>query len=148
MKKIVYVIGSLRNPRIPHIGNDIRNAGFEAADYWWSAGCHCGCGHSADESWTIYSKIREQSYKEAIYDYAAQNIFNFDLFHLNRADAGVMVMPAGKAAHMEFGYLRGRNKPVFILFEEAEPERGDIMHGFATDIFFSVEALIETLKKL
>jgi nucleoside 2-deoxyribosyltransferase len=71
-------------------------------------------------------------------------VFEFDKFHLDRCDAAVLLMPAGKSAHLELGYMRGKGKPGFILFDE-EPERYDVMVKFATDIFFKKEDLFECL---
>jgi nucleoside 2-deoxyribosyltransferase len=49
-------------------------------------------------------------------------------------------MPAGKSAHLELGYMIGRGKPCFVLFDE-EPERWDVMYQFATAVCFSYEEL-------
>ena len=134
----LYVIGSLRNPRITEVGNALRAAGYNVFEDW-----HAG-GPSADDEWQRYEKERGRGYKEALAGYHAQNIFNFDLVHLNRAEAGVLVMPAGRSGHIEFGYLAGQNKPVFVLFDE-EPSRYDIMHQFATAICFNIDELVQEL---
>ena len=56
-------------------------------------------------------------------------------------------MPTGKSGHLELGYLRGQNKPGYILFDK-EPKKWDVMHNFATNIFYDVNELIKELKKL
>jgi hypothetical protein len=56
-------------------------------------------------------------------------------------------MPAGKSGHLELGYFVGTGKPGFIYFD-AVPDRYDVMHQFATDVFSSDEELIEGLKML
>ena len=139
--KSIYVIGSLRNPNIPETAREIRSLGFEAFDDWFAP------GSETDNFWRDYEKSKGSSYKEALSGYAARHVFEFDKSHLDRCDAAVMVMPAGKSAHLELGYVLGHEKPGFILFDE-EPERWDVMYQFATGIFFCKEDLFEALKKL
>lgn len=135
---IVYVIGSLRNLAIPDVAQSLRIHGHEVFDDWWSSSEDC------DDWWQAHERRRGRAYKEAIYGYHARHVFEFDKFHLDRAEAGVMVMPAGRSGHLELGYLIGQHKPGFILFDQ-EPERFDIMHLFATAICFSVEELVREL---
>jgi hypothetical protein len=137
--KSIYIIGSLRNPAIVSFANELQREGFEAFADWFSA------GPEADDILRDYSKARDRNYKQTLQSYAARHIFSFDKFHLDRCDAAVLVMPAGKSGHIELGYLIGKGKPGFILFDE-EPERIDVMHQFATDIFFNKEELFKALK--
>jgi hypothetical protein len=139
--KSVYIIGSLRNPEIPKIGNALRDIGLDVFDDWH------GGGPEADDKWQEYEGIRGRSYKEALRGYAAQQVFNFDKLHLDRVDGVVMVMPAGRSGHLEFGYARGLGKPGYILFDKV-PERYDVMYNFATDVFFSVDELIQHLNPI
>ena len=132
--KTVYLIGSLRNPRVAEVGSMIRAEGYEAFDDWH------GAGPEADDFWMKYEKARGRSYRQALQGHAAANAFAFDKRHLDRSDAGVMVMPAGKSGHLELGYLAGQGKPTFILFDE-EPERWDLMVKFATHIAFDFDEL-------
>lgn len=139
MGKVVYVIGSLRNPEIPIIGNKLREAGFDAFDDWFAA------GPIADDSWRDYELLRGHSYKQALEGHAAKHVFEFDLFHLNRSDVGLLVLPAGKSGHLELGYLRGQGKPCYVLFDVV-PERYDVMYQFADDVFFNVDEMVKELK--
>lgn len=137
---VVYLIGSLRNPHIGQIGNEIRDAGFEVFDDWFAA------SPTADDAWQEYEKHKGTSYKDALKGYAAKHVFAFDLHHLNRADIVVLTLPAGKSGHLELGYSIGRGKPGYVLFD-AEPDRWDVMYQFAKDVFFDTESMIKTLKE-
>jgi nucleoside 2-deoxyribosyltransferase len=139
-KEVIYLIGALRNPKIPLIANRIRKEGFEVFDDWFSPGPH------ADDFWRKYEKIRGSTYKQALKNWAAKHIFNFDRFHLNRATIVILCMPAGKSGHLEFGYIIGKGKKGYVLFDK-EPKRWDIMYQFADDVFFDVEELVKELKK-
>ena len=129
MIKSFYIIGSLRNPEIPVFANEIQGIGFEAFADWFAPGPH------ADDYWRKYSKQRCWTYEQALQSYAATHIFEFDHFHINRCDAGVLLMPAGKSGHLELGYMIGQGKPGFIVFDK-EPKRWDVMVQFAK-VFFS-----------
>lgn len=133
--KTIYLIGSLRNPKVPKVGNLLREAGFDVFDDWFAA------GPIADDSWQEYEKIRGHSYDAALKGLAARHVFEFDLQHLNRADIGVLMLPAGKSGHLELGYLRGQGKPCYVLFDK-EPERWDVMYQFCNGVYFNADALI------
>lgn len=96
----LYIIGSLRNPEIPRVAQTLRDMGHTVFDSWFAA------GPEADDHWQAYSKARGQTYEEALQDYAAQNVFHFDKRHLDRADAAILVLPAGRSGHLELGVLR------------------------------------------
>lgn len=136
---MIYLIGSLRNPAVPELANRLRGHGFEVFDDWYAA------GPEADDKWQAYEEARGRTYKDALAGWAATNVYGFDKRHLDRADAGVLSLPAGKSGHLELGYLAGRGKPVFVLFDKV-PERWDVMYQFATPCF-SERELVEGLQR-
>jgi nucleoside 2-deoxyribosyltransferase len=141
-QKSIYLIGALQNLlKVQKFGNKIRTLGFDVFDDWSSP------GPEADQWWRTYEKGKNHSYKEALNGYACKHIFEFDKFHLDRCDMGLLMMPAGKSGHLELGYLIGQGKPGFILFDK-EPKKYDIMVRFATEIFFSQKELLYYLKSL
>ena len=137
---MIYLIGSLRNPEIPRIGNYIRSLGVEVFDDWFAG------GKIADDEWQEYETTRKRDYASALKGYAADHVFAFDKHHLDRSHAGILVLPAGKSGHLELGYLAGQGKPTYILFDQV-PERWDVMYKFATEVFFDLEDLGERLKQ-
>lgn len=140
MKKVIYVIGSMRNPLVIDVAAQLRHVGFDVFDDWYAP------GPEADDFWQSYAKHRGQTYKEALSDYHARHVFEFDKFHLDRAEVAVLVMPAGRSAHIELGYMVGQGKKAYVLFD-TEPERYDIMYNFATGVCFSVPELLTTIKE-
>lgn len=138
--KSIYVIGSLRNENIPVLGNRLRAAGWDAFDDWY------GAGPEADDKWRDYEQLRGRDHKASLYGYAARHVFEFDKRHLDRCDLAVLVMPAGKSGHLELGYFVGTRKPGFIYFDRV-PDRYDVMHQFATDVFHGEDQLLEGLEK-
>ncbi len=136
---MIYLIGALRNPDMAPVAQVLRDAGHEVFDDWRAA------HPDADDKWRDYEKARGRSYTQALWAPFAQSVFALDRAWLDKADAGVMVLPAGKSAFAELGYLAGRGKPVFALLLE-EPERWDFMLQFATEIVTSTERLLEVLR--
>jgi len=122
--KAIYIIGSLRNRELViETGNKLRAIGIEGFDDWISP------GPEADDYWKSYSEARGQNYLEALDSWAAQHVFEFDHFHLNRCDGAILLPPAGKSCHLEFGYIIGKGKPGWILLDN--PDRFDVMYQFA-----------------
>lgn len=138
---IVYLVGSLRNPEVPKIAAILRDRGIEVFDDW-----HAG-GEKADEEWMKYEQARGRDYHQALAGYAARHTFEYDKYHLDRADVGVMVAPCGKSGHLELGYLLGQGKPGYIYMAE-DPERWDVMVLFATKVLRHVNGLVAELELL
>lgn len=142
-KRIIYIIGSLKNPNIPIIANKLRKdlgKTVEIFNDWYHS------SEDADDWMHKCCKERGLNYKETLKTYGALNTFEFDKKHIDRSTDVVMVMKAGRSGHLELGYAIGRGKRGYVLFDE-EPERADIMYNFATDIFFNYNDLLKELKK-
>lgn len=134
----LYLIGSLRNPEVPKVAEQIRKLGYDVFDDWYAA------GPEADDYWRDYEKARGHTYEQALAGYAAGHVFEFDKTHLDRCDMCVLLYPAGRSGHIEFGYARGAGKHAVICIPE-EPERYDVMLKFAHKICLSVPKLLEYL---
>jgi hypothetical protein len=74
-------------------------------------------------------------------------VYAFDHAHLTRCEGAVLVLPAGKSAHLELGWMLGRGKKGYVLFDK-EPERWDVMYQFADAGFSEATALYAHLKGL
>jgi hypothetical protein len=133
MKKVLYLIGSLRNPRIPSLAKRLReeNPDVEVFDDWYAA------GPEADDYWKSYEQGRGRAYQDALKGYAARHVFDFDKFHLDRATHTLLVLPAGKSGHMECMYAAyGVGSETAILLD-AEDVRWDVMYQFIPTILES-----------
>ena len=113
----------------------LRKEGFFVFDDWYAA------GPEADDKWMDYEKARGHDFATALQGYAANHVYQFDLHHLKRADMGLLVLPAGKSGHLEFGYMIGQGKPAYILLDK-EPDRFDVMYRFATGVFSKIDDLL------
>lgn len=121
----IYVATSWKNDLYPSVVLELRSHGHLVYDFRdanrafnWS---------QIDPAWDQSNPVlsaedlqRARSSREANVAYA------HDKGALDWCDAGVVVMPCGRSAHLEAGYLIGQGKPVFILL--ANGERPDLMH--------------------
>lgn len=135
----IYLIGSLRNPRVTEVANELRSYGWEVFDDWMAA------GPEADDYWLKYEKEKGVSMTDALKSYAAKHVFEFDKYHLDRCDMAVLLLPAGKSGHLEIGYMAGQGKSTFALFD-SEPDRWDVMYQFLTGVATDVAMLIDQIK--
>jgi len=56
--------------------------------------------------------------------------FALDKAGMDKADCCVLVLPSGRSAHLEAGYMAGEGKPVFTLvLEPCEPELMSLLLG-------------------
>lgn len=140
--KSLYLIGSLRNEEIPKVAGPLRDLGLDVFDDWYAA------GPEADDYWKTYETGRSRTYSDALRGFAAQHVFSFDKHHLDRVDAGLLVLPAGRSGHLELGYIVGSGKPGFILLDDDYVKEGrfDVMYNFATRVFENKEEMIEYFK--
>lgn len=137
----LYLIGSLRNEKVPKLAEQIRKASpeTEVFDEWYSA------GPIADDSWKEHQRSKGLSYQEALAGYAAKNVFAFDKRHLDRSTHALLVLPAGKSGHMEVMYAAyGVGAKTAILLDP-EDVRWDVMYQFIPTILESEEEVIKWL---
>jgi hypothetical protein len=139
IKGQIYLVGSLREPKVIALGNALRDEGFLIFEDWISA------GPDADDCLRDYYRARRFNYKQILSSPAAKHIFAFDKYHLDQSEAAILIAPAGKSCHLEIGYMAGQGKKTFYYLEE-EPERVDIMTQFCTAVCLGYNDLVETLR--
>lgn len=139
---MIYLMGSLKNPKIPAIANSLRKKGFDVFDEWFAA------GPTADRHWKAYAQGRGLPYREALNLPFVTTAFDFDMKHLALCEAGVMVMPCGKSAHVELGLFIGSRRKMFIL-HDGEPEGDDweLMPKIATAMAYDIDELVAQMKE-
>ena len=136
----IYIIGSLRNPIIPELTKRLMDEGFDAFSEW------AGAGEKADDAFKAYHQSLGRTYLEALKTDAAKTIFEFDKKHIDESDTVILITPAGRSCHVEFGYAIGQGKRGYYLLDD--PERWDLMLQFSTGIFTNLEDLIKELHKV
>lgn len=139
--KVLYLIGSLRNPRIPELANNLRKTlpDVEVFDDWYAA------GFEADDMWKSYEQGRGREYQDALSGYAARHVFEFDKYHLDRSSHILLVLPAGKSGHMELMYGEYGVKAKTAILLDPEDVRWDVMYQFIPTILESDKEIIDWL---
>lgn len=134
----VYIGGALANPEIVRITALLKDNSISAFSEWYTPGAE------ADVKWRDYEIALGYDYRTALKRPAAVNTFTFDKRHIDECDTFLMVLPCGKSAHMELGYAIGKGKRG-IIYMPNEPERWDVMYGFADRIVMTDKELLEAL---
>jgi hypothetical protein len=136
---VVYVVGSLRNARVPQVAGAsharLRRVRRLAMRRDRTPTIPCV---------TTSSPGDERSSKRWLVTRRATSSRSIS-YHLQRADTVVLVMPAGKSGFLELGWALGQGKRGYILFD-GDPDRIDIMMQFADGICYSIEELKEALQ--
>jgi len=117
----IYVASSWRNEQQQEVVKVLRNAGHEVYDFKNPSDGVAGFSWSEiDPNWEQWTN---EEYLKALSHPNAQHGFNRDYDAMIDADACVLVMPCGRSAHSEAGWMQGQDKPVVVLIEKkAEPE--------------------------
>jgi hypothetical protein len=138
---MIYLIGSLKTVRAREVARELREHGFEVFDDWQATHAE------TDKAWEIYEReYRGRNFREALEGKAACNNYDFDYHHLLMCDAAVLAVPCGRSAHLELGWILGKDKPGYILLD-GEPREFDLMYKLATAICYDVEELVVVLRK-
>jgi len=133
-----YIMGALKNPNCQVHAMTLRQAFPEwgVFDDWQAA------HPKADDEWKAYESARGRTYQEALRCPAAQNVFQFDKQHLDLSTHGLLILPSGISAHLELGYLRGRECRTAILLT-GDHDRWDVMYAFADIVTDDLMEVIE-----
>lgn len=133
MTRRIYLASSWRNPEQPALVARLREAGHEVYDFRNPGeGDHGFHWSELDREWLDWTPgeyiDRLESHPRAADGYSK------DKAALDWADTGVLLLPSGRSAHLEAGYLIGQGKPVAVLVrpEKFEPELMYLLAGLRT----------------
>lgn len=133
----IYVASSWRNPFYSEVVKRLRAAGHQVYDFRNPP--HGGNGFrwtDVDENapnWTF------KEYSEGLHHPKAERQFAADLEALKWADTCVLVLPCGRSAHLEAGWMAGAGKRVIVYVPEMqEPE---LMYKLFDAVVDSIEGI-------
>lgn len=137
----IYVASSWRNPFQQEVVLTLRNFGHEVYDFRNPTEGNNGFAWSdIDEDWQNWTA---QQYVEALNHPVAEKGFAFDFDAMKWADCCVMVLPCGRSANTEAGWMKGAGKKVFVFQPtQQEPE---LMYKIYDGIFTSWKELKDGL---
>lgn len=130
MKKQIYVASSWRNTYQPIVVDAIRDRGWDVYDFRNPEPNNHGFHWSEiDPDWKLWSAIK---FRNALNHRIADAGYKLDYDALNASDICVLLLPAGRSAHLEAGYCIGQGKPVIVMIPE--PVEPELMYKLATRI--------------
>jgi hypothetical protein len=139
----IYIAGSFKNI------DACREAGGLIRDKGYSTYVFCD---EDSEAYKNSIKVRELCFTEsftpktALYNGYIQKIYQTNLSELVYANVVVLILPCGKSAHLEAGFVKGRNGKVIIYGEMIKGEF-DAMYGIADLITSDFNEVLETLDR-
>lgn len=137
----IYVASSWRNQYFPEVVQRLREAGHEVYDFrnppHGGAGFHWTDIDPNAPAWTY------AQYAEGLHHPLAERQFQADIDALTWADTCVLVLPCGRSAHTEAGWMAGAGKRVLAYIPEmVEPE---LMYKLFDGVAGSLDELVEKL---
>ena len=137
----IYVASSCRNKYYPEVVETLRKAGHLVYDFRNPP--HGGNGFrwtDIDENAPDWSF---EEYAEGLKHPLAQKQFSADLEALEWADMCVLVLPCGRSAHTEAGWMAGRGKKVVVYIPEMEEP--ELMYKLFDKVAGSLDDVIKAL---
>ena len=134
----IYVASSWRNPYFPEVVQRLREAGHQVYDFrnppHGGAGFHWADVDENAPNWTF------EEYAQGLTHPLAEKQFKADLDALEWADACVLVLPCGRSAHTEAGWMSGRGKKVVVYIPKMEEP--ELMYKLFDRVVGTLEELV------
>jgi hypothetical protein len=139
----IYVASSWRNPYYNETVQILKECGHEVYDFINPREGNNGFSWSEiDENWQQWTP---EEYKKALENQIAVDGFSLDFNAMMWANVCVMVLPCGRSAHTEAGFMKGIGKSVYVFQPiHQEPE---LMYKIYDGIITSPEKLRLTFSK-
>ncbi len=131
----IYVASSWRNDIQPEVVEALMNAGHEVYDFRNPNAENKGFSWAdIDENWENWDT---DQYVEALNHPKAEEGFKLDFNAMAWAECCVIILPCGRSAHTEGGWMKGAGKKVFVFQPtKQEPElMYKIFDGIYSNIF-------------
>lgn len=140
----IYVASSWRNSFQQDVVSFLRKQGHEVYDFKNPPHGKGGFAWSdIDENWEDWST---KQYTEALEHPIAEHGFNSDFDGMKWADVCVMVLPCGRSANTEAGWMKGFGKQVFVYSpKKEEPELMYKLYDLVSDSLFEIDNAIKKL---
>lgn len=143
----IYVASSWRNAVQPAVVDRLRAEGHEVYDF---RNPHMGPGargqgfhwSSIDPGWQSWTG---PAFREALKHQEARDGFASDFAAMQWAEVCVLVLPSGRSAHLEAGWMAGAGKRTIVLLADGfEPE---LMYGLQDALCLDLDEVVEELAR-
>ncbi len=117
----IYVASSWKNHLQPGIVHTLRRIGHDVYDFRNPAKNNKGFSWSAiDPNWESWTP---EEYQKALSHPIAEAGYKLDIDAVRACEACVYVLPCGRSASWELGYIMGQGKPGYVvMFDNETPD--------------------------
>ena len=137
----IYVASSWRNQHYPEVVATLREVGHNVYDFRNPPSGDPGFKWSSVSE--DYMDWTPQQYREMLHHPKADRQFHNDIKAMEACDTCVLVLPCGRSAHTEAGWLAGKGKYTIVYIpERQEPE---LMYMLFDKVCCSIDELINAL---
>ena len=137
----IYVASSWRNAYYPEVVKSLREAGHEVYDFRNPP--HGGNGFHWTDVDTNAPNWNFEQYTSGLQHPLAVRQFNADINALKWADTCVLVLPCGRSAHTEAGWMAGAGKRVIAYVPKMEEP--ELMYKLFDGVVGDIEHLVKIL---
>lgn len=140
----IYLASSWQNKEYEQVLNTLRLEGYETYDFK-----HPENKELSSFDWEKldkeYNRWTCSDFKKALNHPEAIKAFQKDFQAMQEADFCVLLLPCGRSAHSEAGWMKGKGKKVFIL-DLSENPKPELMYRMYDDYLTETMELIERIK--
>ncbi len=134
----IYVASSWRNEYQQAVVQLLRKYGHEVYDFKNPApGVQGFSWSSVDVNWKNWEVWQ---YIDALKHPMSERHFTLDFDGMKWADVCVLLLPSGKSAHTEAGWMKGAGKKVYAVIPESM--EAELMYKLFDEVFDDVQSLI------
>lgn len=134
-KRKIYVASSWRNKHLDFVISTLRGHGHEVYDFRNPPNGDKGFSWSdIDPDWQKWSPLE---YRAALCTLIATKGFVNDKTGMDWCNTCVLLLPSGRSAHSEAGFLSGSGKKVYVLYPEGENFEPELMYRLYHEIITS-----------
>ena len=144
IKLKIYLASSWQNKEYEQVLNTLRLEGYETYDFK-----HPENKELSSFDWEKldkkYNRWTCSDFKKALNHPETIKAFQKDFQAMQEADICVLLLPCGRSAHSEAGWMKGNGKKVFIL-DLSENPKPELMYRMYDDYLTETMELIERIK--
>ncbi len=142
----IYLASSWRNTSQPFFLTILRRMGHQVYDFRNPRDGDNGFAwREIDGQWENWTSAQ---FVGALDHSTAERGFRNDWEGMRWAEAGVLLLPSGRSAHLEAGYFVGALKPLYIIIPPAHRIEPELMYKMATAVLTTTDAVFDTFEKL
>jgi nucleoside 2-deoxyribosyltransferase len=145
--KSVYVASSVKNPHQPLVVLMLKQLGYEDV-YDFHHPSADQKGFRWDDISPEWQQWSPEEWRVALASPAAKKGYKADREGMDRSECCVLVLPCGRSAHLEAGFMAGQGKPVFTLaLDKQQADLMSLLLGPPENICISLDELAKALER-